>query len=328
MAIIHTSLLDLPIIETNTESGSWGNAINNGLTRYLDIAIAGMTSLTGSDFSGSPNYDLTLTLTQGNASATNIAYNTAQYATIKVSSLNANSTLVCPSSARNYRIVNADNTYTLTVKASGQSGCVINPGATATVVFNGTDYVAAGVQASATLTAGILVKGAGTSFVTPATAGTEYVAPGTATTFTALQTFSGTSSNLAQSLTNSSEVITVVGTAVPSPVNYDITTQSVLYYTGNASSNWTVNFRASSGTSLNSALAIGRCVTVALLATQGSTPYYNTVVQVDGATVTPKYQGGVAWTNGNASGIDGYVYTIIKTAASTFTVLASQTQFA
>ena len=178
MAITRTSLLDLPIIETNTESGSWGNSINNGLTQYLDIAIAGMTNLTGSDFSGSPNYDLTLTLTEGNASATNIAYNTAQYATIKVSSLNANSTLVCPASARNYRIINADNTYTLTVKASGQSGCVINPGATATVVFNGTDYVAAGVQASATLTAGILVKGAGTSFVTPATAGTEYVAPG------------------------------------------------------------------------------------------------------------------------------------------------------
>ena len=91
MAITRTSLLDLPIIETNTESGSWGNSINNGLTQYLDIAIAGMTNLTGSDFSGSPNYDLTLTLTEGNASATNIAYNTAHYATIKVSSLNADS---------------------------------------------------------------------------------------------------------------------------------------------------------------------------------------------------------------------------------------------
>ena len=328
MAITRTSLLDLPIIETNTESGSWGNAVNNGLTQYLDIAIAGMTNLTGSDFSGSPNYDLTLTLTEGNASATNIAYNTAQYATIKVSSLNANSTLVCPASARNYRIVNADNTYTLTVKASGQSGCVINPGATATVVFNGTDYVAAGVQASATLTAGILVKGAGTSFITPATAGTEYVAPGTATTFTATQTFNGSSSTIAQILANSAEVVTINASAAPAVVNYDITTQSVLYYTTNATANWTVNFRASSGTTLNTAMPTSRSMTVALLVTQGATPYYNNVIQIDGNTVTPKYQGGVAWATGNASGIDAYVYTLIKTAAATFTVLASLTQFA
>jgi len=328
MAITRTSLLDLPIIETNTESGSWGNAVNNGLTQYLDIAIAGMTNLTGSDFSGSPNYDLTLTLTEGNASATNIAYNTAQYATIKVSSLNANSTLVCPASARNYRIVNADNTHTLTVKASGQSGCVINPGATATVVFNGTDYVAAGVQASATLTAGILVKGAGTSFITPATAGTEYVAPGTATTFTATQTFNGSSSTIAQILANSAEVVTINASAAPAVVNYDITTQSVLYYTTNATANWTVNFRASSGTTLNTAMPTSRSMTVALLVTQGATPYYNNVIQIDGNTVTPKYQGGVAWATGNASGIDAYVYTLIKTAAATFTVLASLTQFA
>ena len=247
---------------------------------------------------------------------------------IKVSSLNANSTLVCPASARNYRIVNADNTHTLTVKASGQSGCVINPGATATVVFNGTDYVAAGVQASATLTAGILVKGAGTSFITPATAGTEYVAPGTATTFTATQTFNGSSSTIAQILANSAEVVTINASAAPAVVNYDITTQSVLYYTTNATANWTVNFRASSGTTLNTAMPTSRSMTVALLVTQGATPYYNNVIQIDGNTVTPKYQGGVAWATGNASGIDAYVYTLIKTAAATFTVLASLTQFA
>ena len=126
---------------------------------------------------------------------------------------------------------------------------------------------------------------------------------------------------------NSTEVVTVVGSGVPATVDYDITTQSVLYYTGNASADWTVNFRASSGTSLNTALAIGRSVTVALLATQGVTPKYNTIVQVDGTPIVPKYQGGLAWTTGYASGIDTYVYTIIKTAASTFTVLASQTQF-
>ena len=327
MTMTRTALLELPIIETNSEVGQWGNAVNNGLTQYLDIAIAGITNLTGSNFSGSPNYALTLTLTDGDASATNIVYNSAQYSTIRVSSLNANSTITAPASSRSYKVINADSTYTLTVKASGQTGVTINPGASLVAVFNGTDYVGLGVQAAATLTAGQLIKGAGTTVVTPATAGTDYVAPGAATTFTALQTFSGSSANLAQTLINSAEVVTVSGISVPASLDYDITTQSVLYYTGTASADWTVNFRASSGTSLNAALAVGRSITVALLATQGATPKYNTVVQVDGNTIVPKYQGGIAWTTGNASGIDAYVYTIIKTASATFTVLASQTQF-
>jgi len=327
MPITRTSLLDLPIIETDTEVGSWGNAINNGLTQYIDIAVAGITNLTGSNFSGSPNYDLTLSLTEGDASATNIVYNSAQYSTIRVSSLNANSTIIAPASSRSYKVINADSTYTLTVKATGQTGVTINPGASLVAVFNGTDYVGLGVQAAATLTAGQLIKGAGSTVVTPATPGTDYAAPGTPTTFTALQTFLGSSSNLAQSLANSSEIVTVSGSGVPSTVDYDVTTQSVIYYTGNAGANWTVNFRASSGTTLNAALATGRSITVALLATQGVSPFYNATVQVDGNTIVPKYQGGVAWTGGNASGIDAYVYTIIKTASATFTVLASQTQF-
>ena len=62
--------------------------------------------------------------------------------------------------------------------------------------------------------------------------------------------------------------------------------------------------------------------------TQGSTAYYLNAYQVDGGSVTPKWQGGTAPTAGNASGIDAYSFTIIKTADATFTVLASQTQFA
>lgn len=160
-----------------------------------------------------------------------------------------------------------------------------------------------------------------------ATAGTDYVAPGTATTFTALQTFSGSTSVLSTSTVNMGEVATVSATAATGTINYDVTTQSVLYYTTNASANWTVNFRGSSGTSLNTLMAIGQSVTVAFLVTQGSTAYYNSAVTIDGVSVTPKYQGGTAWAAGNASGIDSYVYTIIKTASATYTVLASQTQF-
>jgi hypothetical protein len=149
-----------------------------------------------------------------------------------------------------------------------------------------------------------------------------------AQTFTGTKTFSGTSSAQAIVLNDAAEVTTVSATAATGTINYDITTQSVLYYTSNASANWTVNFRGSSGTSLNTLMSTGQSMTVAFLVTQGSTAYYNNVVQVDGTAtgVTTRWLGG-APTAGNASGIDSYRYLIIKTGSATFTVLASNTQF-
>jgi hypothetical protein len=161
-----------------------------------------------------------------------------------------------------------------------------------------------------------------------ASAGTDYVAPGTATTFTAKQTFTGSSSVISSKFANALEGVTVSATAATGTINYDVTTQSVIYYTSNASANWTVNFRASSGTTLDTALATGEAITLVFMVTQGSTAYYNSAVTVDGTSVTPKWQGGIAPTMGNASSIDIYSYTIIKTASATYTILASQVKFA
>jgi hypothetical protein len=159
-------------------------------------------------------------------------------------------------------------------------------------------------------------------------AGANIAVVNVANTFTGTQTFSGTSSTQAIVLNDAAEVATVSATAATGTIAYDITTQSVLYYTSNASANWTVNFRGSSGTSLNTLMSTGQSMTVAFLVTQGSTAYYNNVVQVDGTTsgVTTRWLGG-APTAGNASGIDSYRYLIIKTGSATFTVLASNTQF-
>jgi len=148
-----------------------------------------------------------------------------------------------------------------------------------------------------------------------------------ATTFTALQTFAGSSSVADIKTSNVLETATISATAATGTIDYDITTQSVLYYTSNASANWTVNLRGSSGTTLNAVMSTGESITVAFLVTQGATAYYNNAVQVDGSSVTPKYQGGTAWASGNVSSIDAYTYTIVKTGSATFTVFTSQTQF-
>jgi uncharacterized protein YjbI with pentapeptide repeats len=148
-----------------------------------------------------------------------------------------------------------------------------------------------------------------------------------ANSWNASQSFTGTAASLATVFTNTSEVVTVSNTAANNTVVFDVTTQAIVYYTANATGNWTVNFRASSGTTLNAAMVVGQSVTASFLVTQGSTAYYNAAVQIDGVSVTPKYQGVTSITSGNANGIDMYTYTIIKTGAATFTVLMSLTNF-
>lgn len=117
-------------------------------------------------------------------------------------------------------------------------------------------------------------------------------------------------------------------TTTSGTINFDVNAQAVMFFTANQTANRTINFRGDSSTSLNSTLAVGESATFAVAMTQGSTAYYLNTYQIDGATVAPKWQGGSAPTSGNASGIDVYSFTIIKTASATYTVLAAQSQFA
>ena len=118
-----------------------------------------------------------------------------------------------------------------------------------------------------------------------------------------------------------------ITTTFQTTLNYDVLSQAVFYANVADASNFTVNLRGNASTPLNSALAVGESVTVALLNKNDNTTYYNNVIQVDGTTVTAIWQGGSAPTTGNASSTDVYSYTALKTAASTYVVLASITQF-
>jgi hypothetical protein len=129
-------------------------------------------------------------------------------------------------------------------------------------------------------------------------------------------------------ITTIQEPANVTATAANATINMELLNSAILYLTSNAAGNFTVNFRGTSTTSLNNVMSNNTSIACTVLATQGNTAYYNSVVQVDGNSVTPKWQGGTAPTSGNASSIDSYTYVIIKTGSAAFTVLAAQTKFA
>jgi hypothetical protein len=125
------------------------------------------------------------------------------------------------------------------------------------------------------------------------------------------------------------ETVTANATALNANTTIDVLSGAVNYWTANVAANWTLNVRANSTTMLDSVLSTNKSLTIAYLATQlSSNTFYQSAMQIDGTAVTPKWQGGTAPSAGNASSIDLYAFTIVKTAANTYTVLGSQTQYA
>jgi len=200
------------------------------------------------------------------------------------------------------------------------------------------------INGTNTPTAGGVTYGDGSAYATTAagTAGQALLSNGssaptwgsagasvsTANTWTATQTFNGTSSTFAKVMLDSAETVNVVAAAPAATTNLYVQSGSVQYYTSNAANNFIVNLAFSSGTSMNTALATGQSVTAALITTQNATAYYATSIQVDGTTtgVTTKWIGG-APIAGNTSGLDAYRFAVIKTGSATYTVLASLTQY-
>ena len=124
------------------------------------------------------------------------------------------------------------------------------------------------------------------------------------------------------------EKASLSGTTLTGTINFNVLDGSVVYYTSNASANWTLNVRGDSSNTLNTVMATNDSVSIVVMATQGSTAYYQSAMTIDGNAVTPKWAGGTAPTAGNANSVDIYTFTIIKTASATFSVFATQTKFA
>ena len=141
----------------------------------------------------------------------------------------------------------------------------------------------------------------------------------TANTFTAKQTFT----NFIK-LQRALEKVTITADNPASgDNNFDVLTQSIQYYTTANDTNWGLNVRGDGSNSLDSLMATGEALTVALIVTNTGTPYYQSSFKIDGSSITPQWLGAAAPSAGTANKRDTYTFTIIKTGSATFIVQAS-----
>ena len=130
-------------------------------------------------------------------------------------------------------------------------------------------------------------------------------------------------------LTSPKETIALSAVAATGAININVIDSSVDIRTVNASGNWTLNVRGSVSTTLDSIMSTGEQISIVFESPQGATAYYPTAFTIDGVAPTyTKWLGGTAPSSGNINSNDVYIYTIRKTGAAAFNVIASQNKFA
>lgn len=165
--------------------------------------------------------------------------------------------------------------------------------------------------------------GVGTATASTAVSGQVLMKGATDTTWSTITSLTN------PTITSPEETINIIATASSGTVSADFLTAGVTYGTANATANWVMNMRGNGTTTINSMISVGQSISHTFLNTNGATAYYPTSYTVDGTAITPKWQTGSAPSAGNASSVDAYAFTLIKTAVTpTYTLLASQTKFA
>ena len=353
MASTYSTDLAIELMTTGENSGTWGTKTNTNW-QLIEQAVAGYQAV--SIAGGAQTTALTMT----NATLSN-----ARNAVISLTgTITGNQIVTIPDGVQKTYIIfnNTSGAFTVlfkNVSGTGYTWSATDKG-TRVLYSDGTNIYDTGLDATTavntlsnkTLTLptiannGSIIDGNANAYITfqsNTTAVNQITLANAATGINPNIQATGTDTNVSLSLTpkgvgninfngtgriqQMQEKTTTTAIAATGTINYDLLTQAVLYYTTAATAQFTVNFRGSSSTALNTMLSVGDSMTAAFLNTNST--FYTTFVTVDGTStnVVTKWQGGSVPSSGN-SGIDTYSFSIIKTAASTYTVLASQTQFA
>jgi hypothetical protein len=151
MTINYTTLLGLAKPVTGTETGDWGNVVNNEITSLLEDSVANASTISVTAA------NVTLSTTSGSS-------NEARMSTLIITGTPGTTrNVVAPSQAKIYQVINQSNS-SVVIKGAATTGVTIVSGATACVVWNGSDFVIASVAAIG------MLQGLGTGVATAAAA--------------------------------------------------------------------------------------------------------------------------------------------------------------
>lgn len=146
MPTTYTSSIGLALPQTGELSGTWGDTLNDYITRYVDAAVAGTQTISGSQTA------VTLSTTNGSAlsQAGTLATGSAQYFIINCTGNPATTlTITAPAVSKTYVVINStsSNQNVNIIGAGPTTGVTVAAGDKALVAWNGSDFVRIGASA-------------------------------------------------------------------------------------------------------------------------------------------------------------------------------------
>lgn len=209
-----------------------------------------------------------------------------------------------------------------TIAASSISGNHLNPN------IVGTNNIVTG-SVTGNILAASSISG---NHLNPGIVGTNNIVAGSVTGNLIAESAVGSNTltpNLSISLVRVFESANVFTTGATGNVIINVLNNTVYFFSSNTTGNVTFNFRANTQNTLDSQLSLGQSVTSAILLKQGDTRY-RANVYVDDVLQTVWWLGNSApgFATEQQESIDLYSFNILKTAANTYTVLASNSNFA
>ena len=138
----NTSLIGLTLPVTGTQSGQWGDTVNNAISQIVDVAVAGTQTVT-------VDTDIDLAVTTGTYASTGLTANSSQYAVLlctgaRTAARNINT----PKQSKTYVVINdTSGGFAITVRGgptSPTTGVSVAAGTRAIIAWNGSDFVNVG----------------------------------------------------------------------------------------------------------------------------------------------------------------------------------------
>jgi len=164
MPTTYTSLLGFALPATGELNGTWGDTVNDYITKYVDASVAGAQTISGSQTAVTLSTTTGSTLSQAGSGSTG----SAQYMIINCTGNPASMlTVTAPATSKAYIVINATSTSqdVKVVGAGPTTGVTLSSGEKAIIAWNGSDFVKI-----ASSLGGVSTFSAGTTGFTPSTA--------------------------------------------------------------------------------------------------------------------------------------------------------------